>query len=97
MVHLIHLVVLHDTQIEIDLIEGYLLVHPRFDPHLLDVVLLVWRVHHSRHVVHVSLLGHAGVNAQVGITEGIYLQGDLELILRRNFLSWITQRECLRF
>lgn len=42
--------------------------HASLDPHLLDVVIFIWGVHHDRNVVPIFLLSHASVNPQVAIT-----------------------------
>ena len=56
-----------------------LFAQPLLDFHFLYIVLLVWRVHHSRHVVHVSLLCHTRVDTQVTVTQGVHFERELEL------------------
>jgi hypothetical protein len=65
--------------LKLDLFKGNVLIHAGFDPHILNVVVLVRSVHHRRHVVHIALLSDAGVHPQVNVTEGINLARQLEL------------------
>ncbi len=77
--YLVGLQVLHE---EGDLAECDLLVQPLPQLHLLHVVLLVRRVEHGRHVVHVTLLVDADVDSDGTSGQGVNLERDLELIVR---------------
>ena len=63
-----------------------LLVAPRVHLQVLDVVLAVWRIEHLRSVVRIFLFSNAHIDANVSITQGVVLEGDLKFVAIRDSL-----------
>ena len=84
-----HVEALKELHLELAAGEGNLLRHARFQLHLLDVVVLIGRVHHRRHVVHVSLLSHTRVHSDVTFTQRVHLEGYLQSLVSRQVLPKI--------
>ena len=68
--------------LEGDLIEGDLLVHPISQLQLLHIVLSIGSVEHGRHIIHVSLLVNANVHSDGTRGQRVYLERDLDFIVR---------------
>lgn len=71
------LIALHVIEIKLALIKVYDYTHALFDFHILNVVFLIWGIHHSRHVIHVPLFCHACIDSQVSVNQGVYLEREL--------------------
>lgn len=52
-----------------------LLLHAWLHVYILNVVVAIWRVEHSWHVVLVLLLGDAGAHAHIAVDLGVDLEG----------------------
>lgn len=91
------LIALHVSEVKLALIKVYGDSHPLFNFHLLYVVFLIWRVHHCRHIVHVSLLCYASVYTQVSVAQGVQLERELQFSITSQVLqtSFITNFDYL--
>ncbi len=83
----------HELHVELTLIELDDLSHALFDPHLLNVVILIGCVHHCWHIVHVFLLSHASVHTHIAITEGVYFEGYLKSAIWSQILNCSREKK----
>lgn len=66
-VNLEEFVAFHERHVELNLFKGYFLSHACLNAHILNIVILVWSVHHCRDIIHVSLLRHTSIDSKVSI------------------------------
>jgi len=58
-----------------------LLIYTRLNSHIEDVIIAIWCVKHFWCIVRVLFLSHTHVNANVGITERVIFERDVQFLI----------------